>query len=478
MDARLDRRGKARRGAWRCAGGACVTALLLTLAAAAVPRPARAQDAQSAEELQGEQEAQRAIGRSASTADLIQLLRTSPNKYIRGVAAIWLGERHAREALPALYDAMNDAEVYVQRRAAKAFASYCSCRGSDNLLELLASPRASTREVAVAVLIDLESQPRCHATETPEYDRWLDAVAPLVSDRDPNVRREAIVLVGKVDAPAVASKREALLRQATRDPDADVRFEAVRHLRGAAEDATVDALLARLQDNDYRVLRETLRALSETGSPRAREGILTLLDHTDPNWRRQAVDALVRFNDPSIAPAIARKLDDRSAIVRLAAVDGIGKLRPDDAPDLLLPALEDRDPKVRQAAAEVYVKLCPKDHVASARALATLAGDSREQVAATALDALRCIRSRENVPQLVESLGRAPNARTRTQIVDLLESTVHAYPGTSPNAWEQWLHTDGRMWMTAAQREALGLTEEAPPEEGAPTPGPAPSQEY
>ena len=85
----------------------------------------------------GEETALKALGPNMSSADLLVLLHEHENKYVRGTAARWLADREVTEAIDPLFLAMDDAELYVQRRAAVAYARLTPCDISDPLLQRL-----------------------------------------------------------------------------------------------------------------------------------------------------------------------------------------------------------------------------------------------------------------------------------------------------------------------------------------------------
>lgn len=405
---------------------------------------------------QGEAEAQLAIGLHVASRDLVALLRTSNNKYIRGVAALWLGERRVRQARDALFEGMSDQDVYVQRRAAVAYARVLRCEIPDNLLDSFTAKRATTCEVAIACVMEVMAQASCRGDHAPDHNRLLIALAKAVRNPSANVRREAVALAGRLVAPEAAVKRTALLTEALDDRSADVRFEALRALRGNMDEAAIEKLIELLKDDDERVIRMTLRVLAESGSSRAAEGIATLLRHPRTDFRIEALRALRKLGKPESASDVEMVLSHRSARVRSEAAKTIGVLNPPDGGPMLVPLLEDSDTKVREEAAAGIARICPAEDSETARALALAAGDVRLAVARQAIVGLLCMRSSANVPELVDALCSSPHVEIRQDLVYTLNAVTHGRAGERCQEWEAWLQ-EQPMWWHEEDRIQAGL---------------------
>lgn len=402
-------------------------------------------------------EAERAIGRSTSDGDLQHLLLNSNNKYIRGTAARWLGERHISVARPALLQAIDDPERYVQRHAAIAYARVSPCTLDEDIVALFASPRSSTRLAAIGS--SLEILDRCEETSLPTGSQLVQNVRSLLQDSSGDVRRDALVLLRRLPADFVAGRGTPLLLSCVDDPDPKVRAEAIRALNGESSREVVDALIARLQDPEPLVVHSAVRALAASGDPRAGQAVRRQLAHRNPAFRIAAIRALVTMGDAAGASDLWLLLSDRDPTVRVEAIEAVGKLKPPGAAAHLIPALEDREAEVRLATAATLRELCPRNDPPSARALAAATADPNLQVAREAIYALRCIRSQDNVEALMHAYCRCPNIGLRKDIHRLLEGATDVYGSKSCAEWRRW-------WLQHQAEAAAAAAELAALEDG------------
>lgn len=175
--------------------------------------------------------------------------------------------------------------------------------------ELLKSLDSDSPEVRVAALEDLR---------TLEIGTLPEAVATLVQDADPSVRRAAVA--------AIAARRHPdahdLLLTALDDPDVQVRLAAVA---GLGE--TVDAKSRQALEHILRGDTETMRAaaVAALAAQGAFDAVHSVAD--DKSWRVRAAVAssLARDASAEAAEIALRMVDDRSAQVQQQAVEAVAK---------------------------------------------------------------------------------------------------------------------------------------------------------
>lgn len=396
----------------------------------------------------GEETALKAIGPNTSSADLLVLLHDHENKYVRGTAARWLADRHITEAIDPLYAAMDDAELYVQRRAAVAYARLVPCVIYDALLQRLRAERTATRFVTIGAINELLD--RCTGEAFPDISPLHDALAERIrTDDDADVREESAVLFGRLRAAGREADRQAVLLEALGDAHADVRLAAVRAFQGDTNAAAVERIVALLNDEteELWVQKAAMRTLATSGDTAGLQVVRARLTHPEPDFRVGAVQALGALGDRSALEDLVVALDDESNRVRLAAVKAVGAMAPPEAPTLLVPSLKDSNQMVRLVTCRILRELCPKDDPAVARALAAAAADRHRDVALQAVSALRCVRSTENIPELVKALCDAHSSDVRAELADLLQRTTHSRPGATCGGWRGWLKGDGASWL-------------------------------
>jgi HEAT repeat protein len=157
-------------------------------------------------------------------------------------------------------------------------------------------------------------------------------LSKAMRDADPAIQRAAAAALGDVGAVSV-------LAQALKDPDKDVRRNAVRPLRRvvtrggssgdpAATKAVVAALADALKDPDAGVRRAAASSLGALG-PVAVDAIPSLAATTmdsDLSVRNATIEALGRMGSPAAVPVLVRALKDPQTAS--LAVRALGKMGP------------------------------------------------------------------------------------------------------------------------------------------------------
>jgi HEAT repeat protein/beta-lactamase regulating signal transducer with metallopeptidase domain len=134
------------------------------------------------------------------------------------------------------------------------------------------------------------------------------------------------------------------------DSDAEVRSTAVDALADLEDPRAINPIAGLLKDPVTDVRRDALNALShwEQGVPTA--PVVALLDDPDADVRREAVSLLDNLHARSAAPAIARLIHDPSSDVRSHVVQALGNLGAQSGAAAITEALNDPDSDVRETA--------------------------------------------------------------------------------------------------------------------------------
>jgi HEAT repeat protein/beta-lactamase regulating signal transducer with metallopeptidase domain len=134
------------------------------------------------------------------------------------------------------------------------------------------------------------------------------------------------------------------------DSDAEVRSTAVDALANLEDPRAVGPIAGLLKDPVTDVRHNALSALShwEQGVPTA--PVVALLDDPDADVRREAVDLLEHLNARSAGAAIARLIHDPSSDVRSTVVQALGNLGVQSGAAAVTEALSDPNADVREAA--------------------------------------------------------------------------------------------------------------------------------
>jgi HEAT repeat protein len=213
------------------------------------------------------EEAIRALGRIGRHAvpDLIKLLKKDSHELTRAEAATALGEigKDAREAVPALVEALHDPDDIVRLVVARAVGKmYVADKQLKTAFEALLECATSDRSESVRI-----SAVRTLATVGPEAVSTLI----LVLETDSSACKEAadaLADIGKEARQAAFALAEAL-----RDPEVPVRLAAARALGKieVRDEKVVNALEQALNDdNEYvrKTAQEALQKIQAADSPR------------------------------------------------------------------------------------------------------------------------------------------------------------------------------------------------------------------
>jgi HEAT repeat protein/beta-lactamase regulating signal transducer with metallopeptidase domain len=134
------------------------------------------------------------------------------------------------------------------------------------------------------------------------------------------------------------------------DSNAEVRATAIEALADFEDRRAIDPIVALLKDPVTDVRHNALNALSrwEQGVPTA--PVIALLDDPDADVRHEAVNLLEHLNARSAGSAIARLIHDPNADVRGAVVQALGNLNEQSGAAAVTEALSDANPDVRHQA--------------------------------------------------------------------------------------------------------------------------------
>jgi len=221
------------------------------------------------------------------------------------------------------------------------------------------APRAYRRALTVGLIVILGWLPAAAAqAEERRYEgHTLSDWAHLLQDPDPSAQRKAVeALRLGFDVQAVP-----VLNRAAEAGDASVRIEAIRALAQIQPPApeTITTLSKAMRDTDPAIQRAAAAALGDVGAVSV---LAQALKDPDKNVRRNAVRPLRRVvirdrgsSDPAttraVVTALADALKDPDGAVRRAAASSLGAIGPEavDAIPRLAATATDPDPSVRNA---------------------------------------------------------------------------------------------------------------------------------
>jgi len=260
-----------------------------------------------------------------------------PDERVREHAAAGLVNRHDPAAAEPLIASLSDANESVRVNAAQVLGKIKAPRSVEPLIAALHDTSPRVVEAAADALAEIGDV------------RALPAlVAALKELRNPFLGGNAVLrALDAIGPPAVDA-----LAAASRDPNPDVRAQALFALGGINSEDALVPLVAGFHDQDNRVRAAAAGALAGSRNSGSAQPVLAALKDSAMEVRESAVRGLC-VNDSAwaIAPLVAALRDPASSFVEQclnASPDGIR--RPITDPFLAL--LKDPDGRTRQLAAD------------------------------------------------------------------------------------------------------------------------------
>ena len=192
--------------------------------------------------------------RQAVEAVTESLKNKESNDYVRGFAAIALGDIKSSEAIEPLIEALTDESQFVRWKCAQALGKLCHKQGSNALILALKDEDQYVRAAAARSLGKIKSQKAGYALVNAFQDgHWF-------------VRLNSRNALLEIDKPAV----EYLIK-ALNDKNPQVRWQAAWALGRIKTEKAVELLIEALGDSDWMVRDEAAVALVRINSKEAIE---------------------------------------------------------------------------------------------------------------------------------------------------------------------------------------------------------------
>lgn len=233
----------------------------------------------------------------------------------RREAAVDLG-RSGPEAAPFLLSALRDRDWRVRKTAVEALVAIGGREVTSGLVQLLsAEDNAGARNSSIEALVQLGSQS-------------VDALVPLLSVRDPDVRKFAVDVLGDIRDPDAVPQ----LISGLRDPDENVRVAAAEALGKIRDWRAVEPLVACLAASEQGWLDyAAAEALGEIGDERALAPLLGALSRN--SLREPVLEALGKIGNVNTLAPLLSGLNDPLRIVREVSVVALTAIHRKSAPE-------------------------------------------------------------------------------------------------------------------------------------------------
>ncbi len=207
---------------------------------------------------------------------------------------------------------LTDNDWYMKKKAAIALAKMANSKVLDTLINALNNKDPDLREASVLALGEIKDS---------------RTVVPLINalkDDSAYVRMRAVLELEKKDDPYIT---EALTKTAKDDKSPYVRRRALMALSRTNDTRTVESLIACLKDDFYSNRKTAIIALGKTHDQRAVTPLIALLKDEDRNIRIEIIEALGEIGTPRSVEALkAASLKDDDPYIRDLAANAIKKI--------------------------------------------------------------------------------------------------------------------------------------------------------
>ena len=308
----------------------------------------------------------------------------------------------SRTSTRLVMSALNDENWQVRLAAVRSLSILKAPESVDLLIDKLAEKDPQMRMLVLEAL------------EAINDNKAAPYMIDLLRDDDMMVRQRATdCLIHIADAKIVPEVLGLM-----RDQDVNIRRCAIEVLKNLKDPATSEELMRALKDSDWWVRQIATSSLTELhGDNNITRGFISLTRDPDENLRRCAVEFFNKVIDPAAYDALVERLEDEDWWVREKAIRALGKLKDEQAVAPLINMLDDREVawSVPSALAAIggqeaidHLKrlLCDdgkRMRIESIKSLASLKskeasvaikeclGDPNEEVASQAVDALKAL---------------------------------------------------------------------------------------
>lgn len=295
------------------------------------------------------------VGDPTAISYLIPILENETEDHeLQAAAAQALGRLQAVEAIPMLYNALDNRHKSIHVEASMALArigepALEKLVGALQIESKLTRQRRRSAAAALGWMVGgghLEGKPAAITLA-------LDALIAEAGTRDKTVRYEiaqALAATGDYRAlePLIIGLRYDV------PPVRRSSAKALKEMAAASRTpltAIVAPLIDALQDSDTEVQYLAVEALGMVKDARVIEPLFGCLDHDDPEIRYRATLALGETGDASVVKPLTRLLRDKDPWIRRNAALALGRMGHSRAVRPLIVALSDPNADVRQYAA-------------------------------------------------------------------------------------------------------------------------------
>lgn len=308
------------------------------------------------------------IGDRSADRDLVRALDDTDD-LVRMPAALMLGFRECRHAVPALLRILTDGEfedpwapnadqLSLPLPGLQAYGESVPVPSEDQCRRdpLRQAPRFEDLVAACdrTLADDVEAYLEVGSAVTAEHTAWShgDAIVPrwvtvpLCYWAGEDLRQAAALSLGRIGDPRAV---ESLIRCAEDESETlELRSYAVGSLGDIGDARGFDAVYGALREET--LYEDALSALGGLADRRALHALIRAVTSRDSAVRYSAVGALSRYRDPATLPYLHRVANERDPWLVRQALRGLGELGTQQALETVLARVTHADPEVRRQA--------------------------------------------------------------------------------------------------------------------------------
>ncbi|MGE5892878.1 MAG: HEAT repeat domain-containing protein [bacterium] len=229
---------------------------------------------------------------------------------------------------------LKDEDGHVRALAARGIGGIGDPATARSLMGLMSDPFVDVQEAALEALAALPGG----------VDR--DEVIAGLSDRRPDVRKNAAFLLGKIGDPRSVHAIGFVMK----DPDVSVRKAAVQSFSLINDPLLTKYLMVALTDEIPAIRIEAAYALGKVHTPESTDALILLLSDPDELVRVAAAKAIGIHSDEKAADMLIRVLTDENGFVVTAALETLGTIRTGKSRDAIIRMLSSGDDEIRRTA--------------------------------------------------------------------------------------------------------------------------------
>jgi HEAT repeat protein len=199
-------------------------------------------------------------------------------------------------------------------------------------------------------------------------DIGINLLIDTLADEDPEVRRETVKSLGKIES----EKSFELLTVALKDEDSRVRGEVANSLGNIRDERVVNLLINNFIGECAYVQYLIVEALIKTSCEEKIELLIKALDNKDSELRSAITDILGETKSEKAIGPLKRMLTDNNSEVREKAAEALRKVKPEIVDEKLMTGLEYQNLKAQKKPENSLTKIKSQEEL---RSLAELLND-------------------------------------------------------------------------------------------------------